>query len=470
MISVSSLSKLEDTTPGKAVGTVRTMKKTSQSGNPSRCCRSGCGNRYFHVGSGSVWANVIVLTILVSSVDHTNATMPVYPRSYSILTTAEITKLIDTHVEEPTLTEWWGLSKDLPCTPTGLGRTLTQLRAGDQDEYDEEELDDEEYTEDEDDDEEDGDDDEPNDKFDHHLVRPPPRQSSSSRGRPPRQGTGNDRYDYKLAGPGNRRQSSGPKRKQRKHWSQRLVAGSVKFTGNVALNTVKQSGKLAYNIVRPKHVDEYEIDGLWRLDQQIVMKRRRDEEQVLSSVATIQIDTRRHVIVVQQHGESNDDDDRGNSEEEGSASKKRQPWVQPYRFDSTRLGSYQSKFVARAFLVGKDQVRIYGYKGTWQRKVADKKVLKLVGKIYNVKKLNPRQLDRLQRSRKAKKDILGTYQFVGKSIGTFVGRRRVQLVEDDTDDLDGEYDDEDGWEDVDEDDNNSDDEYDEDDDGYDNDV
>ena len=390
-------------------------------------------NIWHDVGSSSLWISLAIIVAIVFNLNHIMvAAEPANQLHISIAAGSATAKLTDTLVN-PGCNSHISMYK----YPPGWQRlALIELRAGDQGESDDddnfaEEGDDNVYDED-DEDEEEGE--VSRDTVDHQLVRPS-QSSSTSRGRRPPK---SENFDYKLAGPGSR-QRNAPARKPKKNWTRRLVEGSVKFTGNVAWNTVRQSGKLAYNIVRPKHVDEYEIDGLWRLDQQIVMKRRRDEEQVLSSVATIRIDTRRHVIVVQQQQETTIDDQEG-SDEAVASSKKQPPWVQPYRFDSTRLGSYQTKFVARAFLVGKDQVRIYGYKGTWQRKVADPKVLKLVGKIYNVRKLNPRQL---QRQSKSSKDIVGGYQFVGKSIGTFVGRRRVQLAEDDGEDN------EEDWEDVD---------------------
>jgi hypothetical protein len=88
-------------------------------------------------------------------------------------------------------------------------------------------------------------------------------------------------------------------------------------------------------------------------------------------------------------------------------------------------------------------MRTYGYRGTWQRKLADKSVIKLVGKIYQVHK------QRFGKNR-------GEYVF-GKDVGTFVMRRRMRLTEDEQDqgeeeEEDEQYDMEDGdgeWEDGD---------------------
>jgi hypothetical protein len=163
------------------------------------------------------------------------------------------------------------------------------------------------------------------------------------------------------------------------------------MTSNLAWNTVRQSGKVAYNLIRPKHVDLWEVGGLWRLDQQITEK----GDKVLASVATVELDPRQRLVFLSMGG------------------------------DETRLGSFQTEFVAPAFLVG-ETPRLYGYRGTWHRKVADTKVIKLVGIIYAVKK---------QRFGKGR----GGYQF-GQAIGTFVARRRLQITEEDDDEYDDEYD------------------------------
>ena len=75
-------------------------------------------------------------------------------------------------------------------------------------------------------------------------------------------------------------------------------------------------------------------------------------------------------------------------------------------------------------------MRLYGYRGIWQRKLADKRVIKLVGKIYQVHK---------QRFGKHR----GEYVF-GQAGGTFVARRRIKAtIQDDEIEDDDEYDDDD---------------------------
>jgi hypothetical protein len=179
------------------------------------------------------------------------------------------------------------------------------------------------------------------------------------------------------------------------------------MTSQLAWNTMRQSGKVAYHLIQPKHVDLREVGGLWRLDQQITEK----GDKVLASVATVELDPKQRLVLLSMVGDD-----------------KKKKFAEPFTFTKTRLGSFKTEFVAPAFLVG-ETPRLYGYRGTWQRKVADTKVIKLVGKIYTVKK---------QRFGKGR----GEYVF-GQAIGTFVARRRLQITEEYDDEYDDdEYDDE----------------------------
>jgi hypothetical protein len=221
------------------------------------------------------------------------------------------------------------------------------------------------------------------------------------------------------------------KKKKQPHWSQRLATSSLQMTGKVAWNTlVKQPSKLAYHVIRPKYVDIRETEGLWRLEQQVTERGGRE----VASVATIELQSRPRLVILrkEEHPPKND-----------------KPAVitikEPYTFTKKKLtGSFQTQFVAPAFLIGENQMRLYGYRGIWQRKLADKRVIKLVGKIYQVHK---------QRFGKQR----GEYVF-GQAVGTFVARRRIKArieEEEDGDDFDEmeEYDDEDAeeeWDEVDE--------------------
>ncbi len=234
----------------------------------------------------------------------------------------------------------------------------------------------------------------------------------------------------------------------------KLATKSLSATGNLAWNAlVKTPGKLAFHVIRPKHVDLVETFGLWRLDQQVVEKsnRRGNEQRTITSVATVEFvrpplpprdgKSRRGPrrgplpppLVVVRHSKGQKEDKDGDDKES--------VYRAPYTFSrknkylkGASLSSFQTSFVAPAFLVGENQTRLYGYKGTWQRKLADKSVIKLKGKIYQVHK---------QKFGKKR----GEYVY-GPAVGTFVMRRRVSISEEDydedeTDDEDyDEYDDE----------------------------
>lgn len=259
-----------------------------------------------------------------------------------------------------------------------------------------------------------------------HRSRPDPRYNPNypQRGRRP-----------------NSKSSSGPSAASA---ATKLATKTLSTTGSLAWNAlVKTPGKLAFHVIRPKHVDLVETFGLWRLDQQVVEKsnRRGNDQRTITSVATIEFvrpppppreergRSRRGsgrgrgsgpprpplVVVRHSRGESEEGDD------------KEVVYRAPYTFaqknkylKNASLSSFQTSFVAPAFLVGENQTRLYGYKGTWQRKLADKSVIKLKGKIYQVHK---------QKFGKKR----GEYVY-GPAVGTFVMRRRVSMSEDDYDD------------------------------------
>mmetsp|Transcript_17663 Transcript_17663/g.43489 ORF Transcript_17663/g.43489 Transcript_17663/m.43489 type:complete len:391 (-) Transcript_17663:2114-3286(-) len=260
------------------------------------------------------------------------------------------------------------------------------------------------------------------DQFSRHRKpsSPPPRVSSR---RPP----GSRRPP--PANLSSRRRHPRPSKKS-KPWAQRIASQSLQMGSQLAWNAVKTPGKLAYHVIRPKHVDLAETGGLWRMDQQVTM--RGDKE--VASVATVELDARRKLIIVRHRpitaSEQEDTEPKEKDKDEQDENNDEEPKEvvirQSYTFKKSRLGSYKTSFVAPAFLVG-NKPRMYGYKGTWQRKMADKKVIKLVGKIYEVRR---------QRFGKDR----GSYQFAGKPVGTFVARRRVQLTEEDEEDDDEDED------------------------------
>jgi len=237
----------------------------------------------------------------------------------------------------------------------------------------------------------------------------------------------------------------------------KLATKSLSVTGSLAWNAlVKTPGKLAFHVIRPKHVDLVETFGLWRLDQQVVERsnRRGGDQRTLASVATIEFarpplpkrgergrlqrgpSQLPMVIVRHSRGESKDDEGKDSTEVVYRAP---YTFVQKNRYlKGASLSSFQTSFVAPAFLVGENQTRLYGYKGTWQRKLADKSVIKLKGKIYQVHK---------QKFGKRR----GEYVY-GPAVGTFVMRRRILVSEEEYEanesyDGDSEYDDDEEYDD-----------------------
>jgi len=222
----------------------------------------------------------------------------------------------------------------------------------------------------------------------------------------------------------------------------RLARGSLSLTGKAAMLTAKTSGKAAYHLMRPKHVDVSEIFGLWRFDQQIVFSSGRGgdvDDEVLEATANIEFRPEGTVVV----RASTDDDDDGSGEgatgeREGSKGDTRKLFVTRFKFTpATPIKCARIEFDARAFLVeagyeenDHDKRRLppalYFYKGYVGRKLADSSVIKIKGKIYRIEKTGWRGQ---------------SYKHV--AIGTFVARRRLRLAssEDETDD-----DDDDGWE------------------------
>jgi hypothetical protein len=289
----------------------------------------------------------------------------------------------------------------LSCSQAIALQVIQEVRAGDDGYYDYDESssgDEEEY------DQEDNDDKEmdPIPPRRQHKKNPTPRSKPN-------------RNDHKLARPPPPPSSSRTRkqRQKKKSWTSQVASNSLKLSSQFAWKTVSVPGKVAYQLLRPKYVNEQEVAGLWRIDQEITERERGDR--VISSVATVELDPRRHVVIVRPVGGSS-----------SSGSGDGKPLIEPYKFTKTRLGSYKTEFMAPAFLVG-SKARMYGYRGTWQRKMADKKVLKLVGKIYELKK------NRLSKG----------YTFGSRCVGTFVARRRVQMEEDNFDDDEyDQYDDE----------------------------
>lgn len=260
---------------------------------------------------------------------------------------------------------------------------------------------------------------------DDQVIRPDPpstkssRSKRSSRRRPQRasHSTTTTPPSYARRGVGGRRPA---------HWSRRLAAKSLKVTSALAWETFKTTGNLAYQLFKPRHVQAQELKGLWRLDQQVSLGNHRE----VASVATIQLNPKSRTLTLILPDNK--------AVQHTSPNKQGIVVEEQYTFTKTRLGSWETEFVAPAFMIG-TKPRLYGYRGYWQRKIADPSVIKLVGKIYRVHKQRRFGISRGGPD----------YQF-GQAVGTFVARRRIQLNDDD------EYDNED--DDFDQEDDNDDDE------------
>mmetsp|Transcript_15911 Transcript_15911/g.36689 ORF Transcript_15911/g.36689 Transcript_15911/m.36689 type:complete len:424 (-) Transcript_15911:83-1354(-) len=280
--------------------------------------------------------------------------------------------------------------------------------------------------------------------YDHSIIdpsRPRPRPPAQSGYSPniPQRGRNGRKKSSSLSSAGNAASAA-----------TKLATKSLSMTGSLAWNAlVKQPGKLAVAVIRPKHVDLVETFGLWRLDQQVIEKSNRSggDQRTITSVATIELarppppprGSRGRprsgpppMIIVRRSKATKQDGSEEDGEDDDIV------YRAPYTFmcknkylKGASLSSYQTSFVAPAFLVGENQTRLYGYKGTWQRKLADKSVIKLKGKIYQVHK---------QKFGKKR----GEYVY-GPAVGTFVMRRRISMSKEEEDDefYDDESDDDD---------------------------
>eukprot|EP00536_Pseudo-nitzschia_multiseries_P000001 jgi/Psemu1/293870/fgenesh1_pm.2_\ len=234
----------------------------------------------------------------------------------------------------------------------------------------------------------------------------------------------------------------------------KLATKSLSMTGSLAWNAlVKQPGKLAVHVIRPKHVDLVETFGLWRLDQQVTEKSNRSggDPRTITSVATIELtrppppprgsrarprSSPPPMVIVRRSKSAKEEGGEEDGEDNDIVYRAPYTFMRKNKYlKGASLSSFQTSFVAPAFLVGENQTRLYGYKGTWQRKLADKSVIKLKGKIYQVHK---------QKFGKKRGEFV-----YGPAVGTFVMRRRISMskeeeeddeyFDDDSDDDDFDY-------------------------------
>lgn len=207
--------------------------------------------------------------------------------------------------------------------------------------------------------------------------RPPPNRRPTQ-SRPPNRSS---RY------PPRPQRRNGPPRKPKQsvanvalNQAKDLTQKSLSMATSATISTLKTSGKAAYYLTAPKFVTKREIVGVWRLDQSIGQ-----------AVCAANIEfTPQGDAITKYKGE---EDSHG------------------YLFQSRSWPrSCTIEFEAKAFQGPGDEVPVsYYYKGYFRRKIADKNVIKIVGKIYEIR-----------RSKFGKGRANA-----GREVGSFVARRRL---------------------------------------------
>lgn len=187
--------------------------------------------------------------------------------------------------------------------------------------------------------------------------------------------------------------------------AQELAKKTLSIASNTAIGTIKTSGKAAYYLTAPKFVSKPEIYGVWRLDQTIG-----------TTPCAANIEFTPTEVITRYQGEE---------------------VVNGYLFQSrTWPRSCTIEFEAEAFQGPDDEKPVrFIYKGSFRRKLADKNVIKIVGKIYEIRKRFGKTI-------------------CGEEVGSFVARRRMNkppslkrgshekpTKEDEENDDDVEYDD-----------------------------
>jgi len=199
----------------------------------------------------------------------------------------------------------------------------------------------------------------------------PPSKRSPSRERQNHPRSRRNQHQY------NRRRPSSP---SALNAAAAVAKKTVDLTSPAAWTTLKGSGKAAFYLVSPKHVARRESVGVWRLDQSV------GNEASTVCAANVEFTRRGDVLVKYED----------------------QTFVTSFLFrERSWPQSCSIEFEARAFQGPHDDTPVLmRYKGYFRRKLADSKVIKIVGHIYVVKKKGWRQGD-------------------GKRIGSFVARRRL---------------------------------------------
>ncbi len=206
-----------------------------------------------------------------------------------------------------------------------------------------------------------------------------------------------------------------------------IAQKSLNLATSATISTLKTTGRAAYYLTAPKYVSKEDIFGIWRFDQSIGTS---------ACAATIEFTPNGNVITRFSHTNDKDSNDSNNIEEEK---------ITGYLFQSKSWPkSCSIEFEAEAFQGSDDERPVkYYYKGYFRRKMADKSVIKIVGKIYEVKQ---RFWGRNKKGRGGG-DMPG---IPGVEVGSFVARKRLQKkndwdnreydLDDDNDEYDEDYD------------------------------
>lgn len=207
-----------------------------------------------------------------------------------------------------------------------------------------------------------------------HLGRPLPRRGRPTHNRFPNSKNYNMSKRNRQA---KSRQQNDPLTKVKD-----LTQKSLSLATSATMSTLKTGGKAAYYITAPKFVSKREICGVWRFDQSIGST---------ACAANVEF-TPRGDAITKYKGEEN---------------------VTGYLFQSRNWPlSCTIEFEASAFQGPGDEFPIrYYYKGSFRRKIADKNVIKIVGKIYEVRK-----------------GRFGRGNTSGVEVGSFVARKRIILA------------------------------------------
>jgi hypothetical protein len=266
------------------------------------------------------------------------------------------------------------------------------------------------------------------------LLQLPPRGGGQPSPRP----RGDDDWD-------DNRQDNGPRRRPSSKasssssslWS-RLAKQSAKLSGQAISATARGSGQVAYALLRPKHVEYPELIGLWRLDQWIEDDSdNNDNHHHSDATRTLELTEQFTVLFSRPPAPPSNT----LSTTTTTAVSRDSTAKQKQRQQQIPLEFHPAHWPSLATLSFYDDTTKLYYKCTVQRKMADPKVLKLRGKIYKLRsrgggvsfwKTQNNQQQVISLASIQKKDLI--------PIGTFVGRRRMKLLTENSNDDDNQDD------------------------------